>query len=173
MRHEIDSETVNLAGGEHVLNVTWYPDYLAGPPWREGGTLGSVTDWTTRAKGPGERVLAVDNRSRRLYDWSGAVRAGRAEGVSGEVAARQAGAEYERMRAWCDNEWFYVGYVASIDGDEDHPALCGCGALWGIDGDEKYRASLVEELRVAAEEWFARESLEEADAAARGIVTRK
>ena len=51
-----------------------------GPPWEEHDGHGPVSDWTTRDKRPGEMVLHQDGRSRRYYDFAGAVVLARKDG---------------------------------------------------------------------------------------------
>ena len=82
---------------------------------------GPVSEWTTRAKQLGERVLVEDRRgAKRYYDFAEAVRIAKrdgwdapplGEGTKGQRAARAAEADFNRLRGWCNGDWEYVGIV--------------------------------------------------------------
>lgn len=125
-------------------------------PWEEYDGHGIVSEWTTRAKRPGERVLVADRHSRRYYDIQESMTIARRDGwsdgnpVDGEPAGARAAkaveADFQRLRAWCNNEWCYVGIVLSIyRGDvclDDHAA-----SLWCIESDAgEYLVSVANEL---------------------------
>jgi hypothetical protein len=131
------------------------------PPWDREDRHGPVSGWTRRAKRPGERVLCEDRLSgARHYDFAEAVRIARRDGwrasgdpglgTPGEVAARAAAHDFEALRAWCADEWFYCGVVLSVSRDgvtlDDHAA-----SLWGIEAnhpgsDNAYLTEVAEEL---------------------------
>lgn len=113
----------------------------AGAPWEREDGHGAVSEWTRRAKAPGERVLNEDGRSRRYYDFAGAVETAKRDGwggdgaTPGERAADAAEKDFARLRAWCDDEWEYVGVVLTVEREgvrltDDYGA-----ALWGIESD--------------------------------------
>lgn len=132
-----------------------------GAPWDEECGHGDVSDWTGRAKAPGELVLNEDRRgAKRYYDFSGAVARAKAEGwnaapyyppgeeTRGQRAAKAARADYERLRAWCNDDWCYVGVIVA-------PVCECCGevkddmaeSLWGIESDAgEYLADVAFEL---------------------------
>lgn len=102
---------------------------------------GKVTERTRRVKGAGERVACVDRGGFhfRYYDWQGTMERAKREGWSaephdkgtrGERAARAVERDYQAIRGWFADEWFYCGIVigASKEGVEidDH-----CASLWG------------------------------------------
>ena len=123
------------------------PDDRNEPPWTQEDGHGPVTDWTTRDKQPGERVLITDRRSKRFYDFAEACRIARRDGwgVDGgqlpnesakAYAARAVEADYTRLRRWSVGDWSYVGVVLV-------PLCTCCGegkpdysyALWGVESD--------------------------------------
>lgn len=61
-----------------------------GAPWDEEAGHGPVSDWTTRDKRPGERVLSSDHGSKRFYDVAEANRIAKREGWGLSEAQRQA-----------------------------------------------------------------------------------
>jgi len=118
-------------------------DHDMGEPWKEHDGHGVVSEWTTRAKRPGERVLNQDRGSYRYYDFAATVRLARRDdwdappygtGTAKQRAERAAEADYRRMKAWCDNEWHWCGVVLSVSRAgiclDDHAA-----SLWGIESD--------------------------------------
>lgn len=69
-----------------------------------------------------------------------------------QYAAAAAMADYDRLRQWCDNQWFYVGVVVeSLDEEGD---VIDSASLWGIESDcedylEETAHDLAEELLAA------------------------
>lgn len=162
-------------------------DSYHGAPWEECDGHGPVSEWTTRAKLPGELVLASDRQSKRYYDFADACRIARRDGwgfmphkleivpddpnrapytacggrvtagpftaydpenfnraiasiyaqhratmTARQYAAAAAMADFERLRAWCNDQWSYVGVIvtASRNGID-----LGRASLWGIESD--------------------------------------
>jgi hypothetical protein len=67
--------------GEKVTAVVAIvPDSDHGAPWEEECGHGTVSDWTRRAKAPGEIVLYQDRDSKRFYDFAEAVRTAKRDG---------------------------------------------------------------------------------------------
>lgn len=61
----------------YTFRFTTERDEDMGPPWKEHDGHGPVSEWTTRGKLPGERILVSDGRdnpSRRYYDIQGAMK---------------------------------------------------------------------------------------------------
>jgi hypothetical protein len=57
-----------------TFSVSVEPDDLHGAPWEVDCGHGPVSDWTTRGKLPGERVLWSDRGCYRYYDVAEATR---------------------------------------------------------------------------------------------------
>ena len=131
-----------------------------GAPWEEECGHGDVSEWTMRDKRPGEMILSEDRRSKRFYDFAGAVKLARRDGWSvepcfppggetkGQRARKAALADFDRLRRWCDDDWCYVGvivapvYPCCDEVQEDETA-----SLWGIESDaEDYLAEVAEDL---------------------------
>jgi hypothetical protein len=157
-----------------TITVRWYYDTDMGAPWKEHDGHGDVSEWTERDKAPGELVLKSDRYRKLYYDFAGAVRKAREEGwdaepfnkgqeTKGEQAEKAARADFEYLRAWCNDEWHWCGYTVKIDGyDYDE-------SLWGIESTEQDQ---VEEGAFAdAIKWLENEQREEVDAACRDVVT--
>lgn len=119
------------------------PDDATGAPWEENDGHGDVSEWTTRAKRPGELVLCSDRGKRRFYDFAGLVAKALAEGwdaipyndgqeTKGQQAAKAARADFERLRAWCNDEWHWCGVKVSVSRKGTH---LGSASLWGLESD--------------------------------------
>lgn len=136
-----DGDTFERSGRKFRVRIVH--DDNQDTPWEREDGHGPVSKWTSRAKAPGELVLASDRPNRhRYYDMSEAVKIANREGWGGkgrtkrQRAASAAQADYERLLAWCEDQWSYVGVVVQ-------PVCKCCGAasegyrfaLWGIESD--------------------------------------
>ena len=151
MKHLYDGETFEHEG--LTFRVNFEPDSDAGEPWSREDGHGEVSDWTSRDKQPGERILCSDRGRKRYYDFAGAVKLARKDGWDappyggkpGERAARAANADFERMQAWCNDQWSYVGVVVTLldtDGDPTRETE----SLWGVESDGDYSSECAREL---------------------------
>jgi hypothetical protein len=140
-----DGETII---GEHdgfTFVATIHGDSDTDAPWDNEDGHGPVSAWRAKdSKAPGELVLSTDRTSCRFYDFAAACQQARTEGWGAtgddgmkarEKAAHAARADFERLKAWCDDEWSYVGVAVTVSrngiqltGNYDH-------ALWGIESD--------------------------------------
>jgi hypothetical protein len=116
-------------------------DHGAEPPWESDDGRGPVRHVHanaglkyTDAKRPGERVLFADGRGYLLYDWQAACKAARRDGwnappydAPGRVE-RAVKADFERLRAYLFQHWWYVGVTVSCDGEKD--------SLWHVESDD-------------------------------------
>jgi hypothetical protein len=157
-----DRDTITCVVDGMTCTASVYLDDVNEAPWERDCGHGSVSDWTTRDKRPGELVLCEDRRSRRYYDFQEAVKTarhdgwgikdGRKEGESLKAyAARAAMQDFKVLKAWCDDEWHYYGVAVTVEradvelvGQYDH-------ALWGIEGnypgsDNSYLQEVANEL---------------------------
>lgn len=141
----IPGETLTLEVDGFVITATIHSDPDTAAPWKENDGHGPVSGWRDpSSKRPGEMVLNEDGRSERFYDFAEACRIARRDGwgveggrLEGETvrqyAARAAMNDYRFLKAWCNNEWEWVGVAlqvsrAGVDLTGDYAA-----ALWGID----------------------------------------
>lgn len=111
----LESWTFTVDGRDFVATVE--RDDFCGAPWEEHDGHGPVSGWTRRAKHPGEMVLSESRGERRYYDFAQACRIARNEGwdappyrtgTARQRAARAALADFEYLRAWCNDEWCFV-----------------------------------------------------------------
>lgn len=157
-----DNDTFTFGGRTFLFRVE--PDYDAGPPWEREDGHGLVSEWRSAGysgyapKAPGERPLCSDRCATRFYDFAGAVRRARSEGwratedrfrwdlKPGELAARAAEEDFDRLRQWCNDQWGYIGVlVQEVDGEGNPigPEV----SLWGIESDAgEYLKEVADEL---------------------------
>ena len=126
--------------GAMSFRVEWCYDPYAEPPWDHGDGHGPVSDWTSDLKAPGQMVLCSDRRMRRYYEFAEAVKLARRDRWDtkpygtrkpGERAHAAAMADYNYLRQWCDQQWWYCGIVVTLldaDGKPDVNA-----SLWDIE----------------------------------------
>jgi len=156
----------------HTITIKWYHDEDSGPPWEACDGHGPVSEWTTRDKRPGERLLCSDRNSKRYYDFAGAIKLAKKDGwdappyktgTKGEQALRAVESDYEHLRRWCNDDWHYVGYQIEIEGQiyED--------SLWGIESDGM--DDVTKDAFAEAIAWLDRELLESERAACSDIMT--
>jgi hypothetical protein len=157
-KHLWDGDIFEHKGRKY--RVRFEHDDSHGAPWEECDGHGVVSDWTTRDKAPGERVLASDRSSKRYYDVCETAKIAKKDGwglgndelaklaqslgrmpTKKEIVARAVDNDFEYMRAWCNGEWHYCGVVVShCESDETE-------SLWGIEDNEyDYLAEVAREL---------------------------
>lgn len=133
-----------------------------GAPWTENDGHGVVSDWVTRDKKPGERVLNTDGRSKRFYDVQASMVIAKRDGwgaprdmvawlqrnkahtvsaivrtTAGQRAAAAVDADFEYLRRWCADQWRYVGVcVEQIDEDDQPLTDKYLHACWGMESDD-------------------------------------
>lgn len=115
-----------------------------GPPWKESDGHGPVSTWRSKeSKRPGERILSQDRNSCRFYDWEKAIEIARKDGwdappyggKAGAKAERAVQRDFEHLKAWCDDEWHWVGVVISVE--RAGLELCeNAASLWGMESED-------------------------------------
>lgn len=149
------SQTFDFTHGGKQFRAFIEHDADAGAPWeREDGHV-PVSDWVRRDKRPSEVIINRDRGSHRFVCLREAHDLARAQGwglssddmqalrdklgrvpTPREVTARAVEIDIERMRAWCADEWCYVGVCVSLLGPDGEPVGDKyAAALWGIESD--------------------------------------
>lgn len=137
----------------HGRRMLWWTEYDgdAGAPWEREDGHGPVSEWTSRAKRPGERVLSEDRGVVRYYDWQGAMKIARKDKWGSKralpddtprrIAFLAVEDDFEHLRQWCNEQWFYVGVIVRDVESGEHESL------WGIESDaEAYLEEVRDEL---------------------------
>lgn len=140
-----DGDTFEYRGLTMTVSLPF--DDSCEPPWEELDGTGQVSEWTTRDKRPGERVLCSDRSHKRYYDFQEAVKRAKSEGwnappfygpaldawvaehgrhpTEGERAANAAEHDFKWLKAYCDGDWSYIGVVVSCGKYDD--------SIWGVE----------------------------------------
>ena len=127
------------------FRLTIHSDDL-GPPWKEHDGHGVVSDWTTRAKRPGERVLNEDRGSKRYYDIEATMVIARKDWgfTDGAAAAKAVEADFQRMYGWCNDQWGWVWLKVELISGRSKGEF---ESLGGIESDsEEYISECAYEL---------------------------
>lgn len=149
----MDHFAVFERGGFTIKARTEYDDDST-PPWERANGHGPVSEWTTRNKEPGERVLVSDRSAKRYYDVAEAMAIAKRDGwgwpgeglTKGQRAAAAVESDFQFLRSWCNDEWHYVGVILSVEKNgvelDRHAASC-----WGVeDNDSSYLQQIAEEM---------------------------
>ena len=148
-------DTITIDG--LTFRVSVKHDEGMGAPWKEHDGHGIVSEWTARGKAPGERVLAHDGASYRYYDYQGTLARAAKDGwgiapdeaaglTKRQITARAVDSDYERMRAWCADEWDWV-YVCVTLLDTDGAPTKERESCGGIESDAgEYLDEIAREL---------------------------
>lgn len=173
-----DGDTFSHDGREFRINIV--DDEDSGAPWDRADGHGVVSDWTTRDKRPGERVLNTDRSSKRYYDVQASIAIAKRDGwdaqpyggTKGERAARAVDADFEYLRRWCNDQWRYVGVVVTLL-DEDGEDAGESESLWGIESEsDDYIAETAREYAGQICARLDKEQTERAEWEARDVMTK-
>lgn len=124
-----------------TYRVDFYYDSDAEAPWDFCDGHGPVSDWTTRDKQPGELVLCTDRNMKRYYHFQLAMQEARAGWgfKTGEEAQRAVMRDYEYLRKWCNDIWYYIGIKVTALTENDGAVEDGPDAsVWGIESEGAY-----------------------------------
>jgi hypothetical protein len=125
------------------FRVSFPSDDIYRIPWEESEGHGPVSEWTRRDKRPGELILSSYRGEKRYYDFQEACKialrdswgAKGDDGLTGKAkAAFAVRADYEYLRHWCNDQWYYVGVIVTML-DDDADALPYEDSVWGIESD--------------------------------------
>jgi hypothetical protein len=105
------------------FQVTTEPDSCSEAPWVEGCTLGAVRMIGHKSdKLPGEMIFAMTRSGARYaYDFAGAVKEARSEGLSGPNAVKAAYGEMAWFRGYVEDDWYYVVVCVELLTIHDEP----------------------------------------------------
>lgn len=126
-----DHVRYKLPGGLYaIVKIEYDTDYS--PPWENSDGHGVVSDWEHREERNRRWVLCQDRWDYRYYDWRETMNIAKRDGWSrsGDImdAVRS---DYEYLRAWCNDEWYYVGVVVELYDAKDE--LIWEESCWGYE----------------------------------------
>lgn len=126
----------------------WYYDIEvaydndAAAPWERCDGHGVVTGWQSRDEYKDEWVLNSERYSYRYYDFKASLALSLkdgwdappyAQGSKLEQAVRAVRADYEYLRRWCNDDWWYVGIIVTLYDEQD--VEIDSESCWGYDSD--------------------------------------
>lgn len=144
--HYYDGDTFKRNGRTFKIEMPY--DDCGRVPWEDDDGAGIVSEWTRRDKAPGERELCSARGNKRFYDWQETTVKAKRDGwglcdddlaalesrlgrkpTRKQIVAEAVARDFDRMRAWCNDQWHYVGVVVTeIESGETE-------SLWGIEND--------------------------------------
>ncbi|MQR02341.1 hypothetical protein [Glaciimonas soli] len=141
-----DGDIITKGGLRFRINIT--RDDSAALPWIDCEGHGVVSDWTSRDKRPGERILCTSygGASHRFYDVATSMKIARRDKWSsgewlpnpatvGMERARTVEKDFEYLRAWCNDEWHYVGISVTLLSNSDNAITNYNYVLRGIESN--------------------------------------
>lgn len=180
-----DGDTFEHEG--HTFKVTIRQEEDQFLPWDECDGHGPVSDWRRyyryeSTKRPGERVLHIDSGLARYYDVQEATKIAKRDGwgcphckivdgklshthkTRGEMIACAVNRDYDRLRAFCANDWTYV-YLIVQEIDEDGENIGDFESIGMMESDDN--AGIVSYAYELADQILANKRKAAADEAAR------
>lgn len=140
----------------HTFNVKHVTDPHHGPPWKEYDGHGVITEYLSDTQADSdpdmELFRELDHAGQWHYDWSASLAKAHTEqwslapekaiGLTPEQITEAAvEADYQFIRGWCVDEWYYIGVVVSLDGTDIERSL------WGIESNaDDYLKEVAREL---------------------------
>lgn len=155
----MDNIVIQIADTEMTFTVSIHDDAGdMGAPWTNEDGHGPVTDWIRRDAGMDELVLNSSHGDKRYYNFKEACAIALRDGwgcndldgteTPRQKAAKAAMADFEHLRAWCNNEWSYVGVEVTLLDSEGNPTEVS-ESVWGIESNdniESHAQTLADEL---------------------------
>ena len=147
----------------------WYVEFESeydrdhGEPWKEECGHGPVSDWTTRSKSAGERLLVADAYSGRYYDFAEAMKIAKRDGwglnvdelakltkrlghtpTKGQITEAAVEHDFQYLKDWCDDKWHYIGVIVTLYNADGVPQ--DDRSLWGVEDSGDYYQTVASEL---------------------------
>ncbi len=157
----VDNIEIIIGGKTFTFAVEVERDDDMEAPWDNSDGHGPVSDWTSRDKRPGELVLSASRSMKRYYNFAEACRIALRDGwghlaskpatpeTPRQKAARAARADFEYLREWCNDEWYYVGVIVTLLDEEGEKTEIS-ESLWGLESEDE--DNLRETARTLADE---------------------
>ncbi len=175
-----DQTTIEASG--LTFRVDFKYDHDAGRPWDNSEGHGPVREASRNYTGyidkrPGERVLYAGNRRELswVYDWKAACKLARADGWNAEPydapdrIQRAVQADFDFLRAWCNDQWCYVGVIVTLINDDGTGGVSD--SLWGVETYKDYHHECARDIAGELAQQALRERAEALAWAERDVVT--
>jgi len=121
-------------GNNIQISIDTIQDICFGFPWKESDGHGIVSDWVSRSKYSSERLLSQSRQSYCYYDVAATMAIAKRDGwgmsqdfinelaktlgrlpTRGQTLAAAVEYDFEYLRKWCNNEWYYMILSISIN----------------------------------------------------------
>jgi hypothetical protein len=132
-------QITNLPNGMSYHIEVAYDEANYNPPWEDFDCHGFVTDWVDYGNDGDNWLLNSDRGLHRYYDWKPSLKKALAEnwGVRGvnphERAMDAIKADYDYLRRWCSNDWWYVNLTVTLF--DEHENEIGFESCCGFESD--------------------------------------
>lgn len=123
-----DGEEITELPNGWKIKVEFQRDEDYGPPWKEHDGHGEIVETHCRQDHMGDWELNSERGWYRYYDWKATLpiaikdrwdAAPYGVGTKHERAMRAMKADYEYLRAWCNDAWWYVGIIVTLLDEND------------------------------------------------------
>ena len=122
-----------------------------------------MSDWTTRSKSAGERLLVADSYSGRYYDFAEAMKIAKRDGwglsddglaklterlghtpTKGQITEAAVEHDFQYLKDWCDEKWHYIGVIVTLFNEDDEEQ--DSDSIWGVEDYGSHYQELASEL---------------------------
>ena len=125
-----NEQRYELPCGLHaIVKIEYDTDY--GPPWENCDGHGVVSNWEHCGEANGRWELCEDHYSRRYYDWRETLKIAKRDGWGLGDPMDAVRRDYEYLRAWYNDKWYYVGVVVELYDANDE--LISEDSCWGYE----------------------------------------
>lgn len=143
--HILPSQRAAYAGEEITtlpngwkIKVAFEYDSDSGPPWKECDGHGVIYETRSREDHMDNWILNSERGWYRYYAWKASLELAVKDGwgcppYDTSTAMDAVKSDYEFLRRWCNDEWWYVGMIVTLLDEDDtelHEESC-----WGFDSD--------------------------------------
>lgn len=117
------------------IKVEFQYDMDSGPPWEQCEDHGVVGKWERgRREYDDDWLLMSDCGSYLYYNWKAGLKLAIKDGWGPRSPMDAVKADYEYLRRWCDNKWWYVGMIVTLY-DVDGNTILAKESCWGYESD--------------------------------------
>ena len=145
-------ETTTLPNGWQI-KVEFQRDDDTGEPWNEHDGHGLVYETHKREEYMGDWELNSERGWYRYYDWKESLKIAKrdrwgAKPYDTSTAMDAVKVDYEWLRRWCNDDWWWVGMIVTLLDEADNEI--DSDSCWGYDSDS------IDYLCSEARNWAAR-----------------
>jgi hypothetical protein len=157
MSTPFNTETIEHCG--ITVRIEYFYDQDAGKPWENSdchGAIRSVYSYYGKPeKKPGEVLIQCERGSYHIYDWQETTKTAKRDGwgvsnppaglTQKQITALAVKADFDYLRGWLNDDWFYVGVVCTVldsDGEDTNES----DSCWGFESLDDYHETAGREM---------------------------